>query len=414
MFKSIETSDYQTSSYRWLILGMTALTGFIVMGFHTTSISVLFSEISQDLDLDLVQIGLVWGIGSLMGIFTALIGGSVIDYFGTRRSLVVMCILIGIFGAMRALATDFWTLFLFSFLFGIFQPILPINLIKLMRQWFSQRQLGLASGIMSAGFATGLLLGSRLSATVLSPALGGWRAVLLAIGLLAIVIGFLWYIIHPSIKRDPNATINMASIWASFREVSQYRALWLLSLIGFGIGGLMRGVVGYVPTYLREIGWQPVDADTAISAFFFASLIGVVPLSWLSDRIGNRVYVLILATILMTIGTLMMFFVNDYNGVIFAMLLAGFAFDAFMATHNATATEVEGLSIAMMGSAIGLIVMIRNMGSVLGPVMGNTLSTLGLNVPFLVWAGYGVLACVTMIVFSRNKTYVQKRKKVAD
>jgi len=164
MQKTITTD----SNFRWVILAMTTLTGFVAMGFQTTSLSALFSEIAKSVDLDLVQIGLVWGVSTVMGIVTTVIGGSFVDYFGTRRSLVTLCILIGITGALRGFAVDFWTLFFSSFLFGMVQPVVPMNLVKLLRQWFPSEQLGLASGIMSAGFATGLMLGSRLSATTLS------------------------------------------------------------------------------------------------------------------------------------------------------------------------------------------------------------------------------------------------------
>ena len=75
--------------------------------------------------------GLIWGAGTAMGVFTALLGGASVDRFGTRRTLVVLCLATGIFGALRGFASDFWSLFFFSFLFGMMQPILPMNFFKL-------------------------------------------------------------------------------------------------------------------------------------------------------------------------------------------------------------------------------------------------------------------------------------------
>ena len=168
----VDPSDRHDSPYRWVILAMVTLSGFLVMGFPTTGLSALFSEIADSLKLDLVQIGVIWGVGSVMGIFTALVGGSLIDQFGTRRTLVTLCLATGIFGASRGFAIDFWSLFASSFFFGMVQPILPMNFVKLNREWFRSGQLGFASGVMSAGFATGLMLGARLSATVLIAAAG--------------------------------------------------------------------------------------------------------------------------------------------------------------------------------------------------------------------------------------------------
>ena len=330
--------------------------GFHRHGLPTTGLSALFSEVADSLGLDLVEIGVIWGVGSVMGIFTSVLGGSFIDYFGTRRTLVLLCLATGISGALRGFAFDFWSLFITSFLFGMVQPILPMNFVKLNREWFASRQLGFASGVMSAGFATGLMLGSRLSATVLSPLLGGWRNVLIFLGVCAILMAVLWYFVHPpNTHRRPTQPLDLRGITRSLRSVARFRELWVISLAVFGVLGLMRGLVGYVPTYLREIGWGAVEADTAITVFFFCSLVSVVPLSHLSDRLGNRKLVMAFCTTMMSIGTALMFLVGDhYWGVLLAMALAGCCFDSFMALKGASITEVEGLDPGFDGQRAGL------------------------------------------------------------
>ena len=70
--------------------------------------------------------------------------------------------------------------------------------------------------------------------------------------------------------------------------MARFRELWVIALAVFGVLGVMRGLGGYVPTYLREIGWDAASADTAMTVFFFCSLLGVVPISHFSDRLGNR------------------------------------------------------------------------------------------------------------------------------
>lgn len=404
MQTTLDSTERYTSPYRWVILAMTTLTGFILMGFPSTGLSAMFSEVAETLQLDLIQIGLVWGVGSVMGIVTTILGGSLIDYFGTRRSLVVLCIAVGVTGALRSFSVDFWTLFLTSFLFGMFQPVIPLNMIKLNRQWFAPNQLGLASGVMSAGFATGLMLGSRLSATVLSPMLGGWRGVLIFLGVLGVIVGVLWVIVHPPMEKSKAQRPNIQSIFANLRFVMRYRELWRYTIAVFGVLGLMRGLVGYVPTYLREIGWAATDADTAITLFFLASLVGVVPMTHISDRIGNRNIVMILATMSMAIGTCLMFVVSDsFIGVMVAMVIAGLFFDTFMALNGASITEIDGLDMAMMGSALGFMGMMQNIGATVIPPLGNTLTTISLDTPFLLWAASGVLALSALVFIRKRK-----------
>lgn len=399
-----DQSDRQSSSYRWVILVMVTLSGFIVMGFPTTGLSALFSEIADSLDLDLIQIGIIWGVGSVMGIVTALLGGAFIDYFGTRRTLVALCLATGLTGALRGFAFDFWSLFATSFLFGMVQPILPMNFVKLNREWFRSRQLGFASGVMSAGFATGLMLGSRLSATVLSPLLGGWRGVLIFLGLCAIALAILWAFVHPPVERRGGSRPDLRKMIGNYRIVARSRELWVIAMAVFGVLGLMRGLGGYVPTYLREIGWQAASADTAMTIFFFCSLIGVVPIAHLSDRLGNRRLVMAFGTAMMTIGCALMYFAGDnFWSVMLAMAVGGFCFDSFMALKGASITEIDGLEIALMGSALGFGGMLQNFGSSILPPLGNSLSVYSLNAPFLLWAASGLFATVVLLSYRKRK-----------
>ncbi len=400
----IKQSDRQHSPYRWVILALVSLSGFITMGFPIAGLSALFSEIAASLDLDLIQIGVIWGVGMVMGIFTSFLGGSLIDYFGTRRALVFMCLAAGVFGALRGLAVDFWSLFGFSFLYGTVQPVLPMNFIKLNRIWFSSRQLGFAAGVMSLGFATGAMLGSRFSATLLSPLLGGWRAVLVFMGLCSVALAILWALLHPAVERERSSSLDFRQLLHKGRQVAGFRELRAIALAVFGAVGLSQGMVGYVPTYLREIGWAAVDADSAIPVFFLASLIGVLPISHLSDRIGNRRLVMIFSTMMMTLGAFLMFMAGDaFWLVMLAMAIGGLCFDSFMAMMGASITEVEGLEIALVGSALGFGGMLQNMGGSLLPPLGNALSRFNLNAPFLFWALAGLFATAVMLSYRRRK-----------
>jgi MFS family permease len=72
-----------------------------VLAIPQMSLPVLFDEISAELGLSLVQVGWIWGAGSVLGIFMGLIGGPVGDRFGPRRTLAAACLLMGIAGISR-------------------------------------------------------------------------------------------------------------------------------------------------------------------------------------------------------------------------------------------------------------------------------------------------------------------------
>lgn len=51
-------------NYKWYILALVVLTNMFVIAIPQMGMSVLAKEISNDLGLSLVQVGIIWGAGS--------------------------------------------------------------------------------------------------------------------------------------------------------------------------------------------------------------------------------------------------------------------------------------------------------------------------------------------------------------
>lgn len=68
--------------YRWIILALSTLSNAVLVAAPSMALAVLFNEIQHDLHLTLVEVGMIWGIGALPGIFLSLIGGALGDRFG--------------------------------------------------------------------------------------------------------------------------------------------------------------------------------------------------------------------------------------------------------------------------------------------------------------------------------------------
>ncbi|MFN8371271.1 MAG: MFS transporter [Anaerolineae bacterium] len=391
------------TSYRWVMLVLCTLTSLCVVTLPNMSLPPLFATIGQDLGLSLVQIGVIWGSVSFTGIFFALIGGTLGDRFGTRTTLFVTCLLTGVFGITRGLTVDFTTLLISALLFGIFQAVIPVLLFKVANQWFPSHQLGMASGVISAGFAGGLTLGPLLSTSVILPVLGGWRQVLMFYGCVAIAMSFVWLVVHPLEQQSKAAHEPRVSFLDSLRYVMSLRNLWILGIGGLGINACIQGFSGYLPTYLKNIGWENLDADRALSAFFVTSLTAVIPLSILSDRLRLRRTFLIFAALVLSVGIGLLSIVD---GVTIVLLIAatGFVFDSFMAILNASVLEVEGVSHVYAGTAIGFATMIRNLGGTFSPPVGNSLASISLNAPFLFWGGMGLFAVAMFAFVLKPKT----------
>lgn len=394
---------------RWLILGLAMLTNTLVAAVPGMALSVLFNEMSRDLHLSLFQVGLIWGLGSLPGIATVLIAGMVGDRIGPKRVLVASCLLIGVAGALRGLAINFNTLAVTVFLFGLASSFISMNTLKACGMVFSRQQLGLASGVLSMGMALGFLSASLLSATVLSPWLGGWRNVLILYGGIDLLMAIPWLLIrslpsHTAAGPGPAAGRSSqnpggpghTSLRSTFTYVLKIRNVWLYGLVLIGVGGCVQGVLGYIPLYLRGQGWPGPSADGALAAFHTISLLCAIPIALASDRLRSRKKVLLAASGSIILGVSLLSVVSG-GWVWLAVCLAGMVRDGFMAVLMTAIIETDGVGPVYAGTAVGIVSAMGNLGSLTAPPLGNSLASLAPGLPFIFWAVLTVMGLIALL-----------------
>ncbi len=395
-------SDVGQSTYRWYVLALSAATFTFVAALPFSCMPVLFKEISEDLGLSLVQIGTVWGMASLAGVFVSLFAGLLGDRFGVKLVLGVSCLLIGMTGALRGLSDSFLTLTVTVFLLGIVRTIVTINVTKTVGIWFKGRKLGMANGVISMGMGIGLMLGPMISATVLSPLLGDWRNVLFLYGALSVAISVLWFLFgrEPRRVETTNGYSGAVQIRQALSKLIHLKALWLLGItLAFRMGCIM-GITGYLPLYLRELGWSASNADGTLAAFYAVSTMGVIPLSLLSDRLGSRKAILFPA-LMVTFIAIGLLPVVEGVAIWIIMILAGIFMDGFMAMIITMVMETDGVDPAYAGTALGMVFTIAQIAGVVSPPIGNSFANINIGSPFLFWAILSIGALVTLI-FSKE------------
>ena len=403
------TSNTGQENYKWYILTLAALTFTVVVAMPTMALPVLFKEMSEDLGLSLVQIGAVWGFGSLAGIFTGLIGGPIGDRFGAKHTLTALSILTGVAGALRGLATDFGTMTITVLLFGFVAMAVPVNVHKTCGVWFSKRNLGLANGVVSAGMAFGFMLGAMISATILSPWLGSWRNVLFLYGAISIAMSIPWALSRPAPEDDHafGHSPSTVSMKEAIAHVSRLKNLWWLGLALMGVAGAVQGTLGYLPLYLREIGWPVAQADGALATFHAVSMLMVIPFALLSDRFGSRKKFLIVAALGISMGFGLLSVVAG-TLIWFSVILSGMFRDGFMGIFMTTVIETEGVGSTYAGTATGFTLVFLQIGNVISPPIGNSLASIAPSLPFALWASLAVLGLACFYFVKETGAGVQQ------
>jgi MFS family permease len=382
----------------FLCLGAAVLA--VAFAMSTACMPVLFSEIARKLDLDIVQIGVVWGFGSIAAIFSIPAAGFLADRFGTRRVLAIAVCLAGIFGALRGFADSFVSLTATSLLFGLVNEVLPVVVIKNTSLWFYGRGLGMAQGILTASVAGGMMAGSMFSATVLSPWLGGWEKVLFFYGAISFILGAIWFATVPEPARTADSAGTQSPL-KSLKYVLHHRNVWLIAIAMMAFAGSNKGIMGYLPLYLRDSGWSTAGADGALAVLNASGMMAAVPFTLLSDRLGLRKSILVPGILVTCIGIGLLWVVTG-PAVWLLVIMAGVFHDMVWAIAATMIVETEGIGPAYAGMAVGLVHSFTRIGYTFSPPAGNSLVTLQPGLPYVFWAGLS-LAALAIFLFARER-----------
>jgi MFS family permease len=391
-------------NYRWYILALASLTVAMVSGAGRMCMPVLFKEISVQLNLNLVSIGTVWGMDPLAGIFIGLPAGLFADRFGVKRALVFICLTASVFGALRGFSFNFTTLAAGMFLYGIFGASTPNIVAKVTAQWFDAKRIALANAFTNVIWSLGSMAGTMFSATTLSPALGSWRQVMYFWAVPCLILGLLWLFTG----REPakGEVHQVTNVTAPFRQalahVMRSKQVWIIGLLTLAHYGATMGFMGYMAIYLREIGWTPAAADSALTVFSGVGIIGAIPMVLFSNKINSRKGTLALTITIFTAMLALFPFVST-RGIWLLIIIVGFLRSGGPSIVNVMIFESEGIGGAYGGTAMGLASTIGMCGAFVSPPIGNAFAKYAPGAPLLFWAALSILALVPLF-FIKEKT----------
>jgi NNP family nitrate/nitrite transporter-like MFS transporter len=399
-------------NYRWYILTLAGLTYAIVAGASRMCMPVLFKQIADDLKLSITAIGTVWGMDPLAGVFIGLPSGLLADRFGIKRSLTVLCILAGVFGALRGVSDNFFSLAFIMFLFGLMAAAAPSIVPKATAIWFGGKHLALANGILIVAWSLGSMVATQFSATVFSPFLGSWRGVMFLFGGISVALGLLWFFTgrEPDKTENPELSTDKIPFRQALSHIARIKEVWIIGLITFFNWGASMGFMGYLPLYLRNIGWSPTSADSVITVSSAMMLLGSIPMVLLSDKLKSRWGVLMISVTALAVSLVLLPYVNNL-GVWLVIIIGNFLRSGSSSLFNVMLFENKNIGSTYGGTAIGLASTISMVGAFVAPPLGNSLADTNQGWPFLLWAFLAALS-IPLMFFIRKKPVLSSSSSV--
>ena len=371
--------------YRWWVLGLLFVN--VVMGMVAFELmSALFPEISKDIPMTKVQFGLVMGIFHFASPIFTPIGGMFVDRVGVRKVLLIAMTIMALAGVSRIFATSYISLVFSMFLLGVGFASIGPSITKALSTVFDHHQMGKANGVAYSAFGMGNSLAFATGATLLSPTFGGWRPTFIAVAAVCMLMGVIWFFIYHD-KREEKVSDNdiekSAPFMDSMKTVAKIRDMRLLG--GFLFFSLFSywALLSHITPTLGERGIANPGLYTATltgTSVAFNIIGGII-----SDWLGKRKPVLITCVIVLAcMIPCMMYFTG--TALLLVMFLAGAALGPILPLSAAIPVELKGVGRPLVGTALGFMYMVGNLGSVSGPILVGGL----MDASSTIWAPYSL------------------------
>ncbi len=287
----------------WFIAGLTFLTLMATAGFRSAP-SVLILPLEEAFGWGRDGISLAVSINVLLYGLTAPFAAALMERFGIKRVVMVALATVGSGALLTVFMNSLWQLIaLWGFVVGVGTGSMALVFAaSIVNRWFVERK-GLVIGALTAAAATGqLIFLPTLSTFAITY---GWKSVSITVGIAALVMVPLIYILLPERPSDigvrpfgaqedwqaPSQMQGNAAALAvnTLREAVRVKNFWYLVISFFVCGLSTSGLIGthFIPA-AHDHGMMEVAAASLLALIGVFDVVGTLFSGWLTDRIDPR------------------------------------------------------------------------------------------------------------------------------
>ncbi len=211
------------------------------------------------------------------------LSGPLIDRLGTRAGYALCMAWWSFSSVLHIFSRGALSLGVFRFLLGIGEAGNWPAGVKVVAEWFPERERALASGLFNSGSAIGAILAPPLVAFIVLQF--GWQAAFVLIG----GLGFVWLAAWLSIYRTPPEAMRQAHARQPAFQLLRMRFVWSFTLSKVFLDPAWYFYVFWFPEYLKQAHRFNLAAIGQYAWIpFFVAALGNVLGGWLSVALLRR------------------------------------------------------------------------------------------------------------------------------
>mgnify|MGYP002638842362 FL=1 len=409
----MEQSQFRVYGYRWVMLSVFMLVIFInqvswITFAPITGPAAAFYHVSD------LQIGLLSLMFMLVYIVVSVPASWMIDTYGIRIAVGIGAVLTGVFGLMRGMVADNYSLVLIAQIgIAVGQPFILNAMTSVAARWFPVGRRAMAAGMGSLAMYVGITVG-----LVLTPYLSihfEITGMLLIYGIASPVVAILFFVFAkdrpptpPCAQEDEERSL----VYDGLKE-ALHRRNFIYLLILFFIGlGIFNAVTTWVEDIVRPRGFSVIQAGNIGGLMIFGGILGAIIMPHLSDRSGKRTPFLRAIVAGSILGLIGITFAPSYG----LLLLSAFIFGFFLLSAGPlgfqygaeiTYPAPEGTSngLMLLVGQISGIIFILGMDIFKNPVTGS------MSWPLSVLIGFMFIALVLSTRLQEAPGHSQRNKQ---
>jgi ACS family hexuronate transporter-like MFS transporter len=343
---------------RWWILGLLFFSTTINY-LDRTILAVLLPVIRDDFHIDESAYGAITAAFQVAYMMGALVGGKLIDRFGTQIGLSVSAGIWSLAAVLHGSVTS-------PMQFGIWRAVLGFAEAanfpaanKAASEWFNAERRGFVVGVYTAGTNIAAVIGPPLF--IATQQMFGWRVCFALIGGLGLVWTAIWFFSDRESLKSSGSPMLSKTRQVPLSEVVRYPAAWGFAIAKFFTDPVWWFLLFWLPLYFHDVrGFEMRQLAWALPFIYLMATFGAIAGGWFSGYLMRRGWhkgrarktTMLIAALLMPVSGLGMI-VQDSTQAIVLFSLATVAHNIWMANLFTTTTDVFPKEAVAQASGLG-------------------------------------------------------------
>ena len=376
--------EFRVYGYRWIVLvaymAIVALNQLLWITFAPVTVEAAKFYGVSDLYIGLLSMSFM-----IVYIVVSIPASWAIDTWGIRIAVGIGAALTGIFGLMRGLVSDNYTLVMIAQVgIAVGQPFILNAVTTVAARWFPMRERATAVGLGSLAIYLGILGG-----VALTPGLTiqyGFSEMLWVYGVASIGAAIIFFVFgkeRPASPPCPPELEARSLVFDGLKQIMHQKDFILLLVIFFVGLGVFNAVTTWIEDILRPRGFSITQAGAVGGMMIGGGILGAIIFPLLSDYYRKRKPFIVLALMGAAVGLMGVAYGPGFTVVSLGAFLLGFSLLSagpigFQYGAEATYPTPEGTSnglLILMGQISGII-FIFGMDAFKSPKTGDMTASL--------------------------------------